>query len=110
AAYDKLNPGKYSLKKIESLIQSFLLPKRLLLDFNAPDFLPELSSKRAAYIYAKVRLLPRQIVYPVAKLFGWAFQKWALILWLTLFVVGHLIFYLWILPEHPMRLHHFTGS
>jgi putative peptide zinc metalloprotease protein len=110
ADYDRLNPGKYSLKKIESLVQSFLLPKRLLVDHNAPEFLPEVSARRASYIYAKVRLIPREIVYPVAKLFGWAFQKWVLKLWLALFVIGHVIFYLWIFPQHPMRLHHFTGS
>src|SRR5215216_1951183 len=110
AAYDKLNPGKYSLKKVEGLVQSFLVPKRLLVDLNAPEFLPEVSAKRTAYIYGKVRLIPNQVVYPVAKLFGWAFQRWVLALWLALFAIVHLIFYLWILPGHPMHLHHFTGS
>ena len=110
AAYDKLNPGKYSLKKIESLVQGFLLPKRLLVDLNEPEFLPEVSAKRASYIYGKVRLIPQQVVYPVAKLFGWAFQRRVLMLWLALFIIGHLIFYLWILPNHRMQLNHFTGS
>lgn len=110
AAYDKLNPGKYSLNKMEGLVKSFLVPKRLLVDLNAPEFLPEVSARRVSYIYAKVRLIPNQVVYPVAKLFGWAFQRWVLALWVALFVIGHLIFYIWILPGHNIRLHHFTGG
>ena len=109
-AYDKVNPGKYPLKKVENLVQSFLLPKRLLINLDTPDFLPELSSTRASYIYGKVRLIPSPVVYPVAKLFGWAFKRWVLILWLALFVIGHVIFYVWILPGHRMHLNHFTGS
>src|SRR4026208_2505251 len=48
AAYDKLNPGKYSLQNVEKLVESFLLPKSLLIDLNTPDFVPA-SSKRASY-------------------------------------------------------------
>lgn len=109
-AYDKLNPGKFSLQNVENLVQSFLIPKSLLVDLNAPVSLPEVSAKRASYIYAKVRLLPREIVYPVAKLFGWAFSKWVLTLWVALFTLVHLIFYLWIWPSHRMHLNDFTGS
>ena len=109
-AYDKLNPGKYSLQKVENLIRSFLLPKSLLVDLTTPAFLPEISSKRASYVYAKVRLIPGEIVYPVAKLFGWAFKKWVLTSWLAVFILAHLIFYLWIFPGHPTHLNHFSGS
>src|SRR5688572_28208550 len=52
-AYDKLNPGKYSLEKVENLVQSFLFPKGLLVDLSAPASLPEISAKRASYLYAK---------------------------------------------------------
>ena len=100
AAYDKLNPGKYSLAKVEGLVRSFLLPKSLLVDLNTPAFLPENSAKRASYLFGKVRLIPQRIVYPVAQLFGWAFDKRVLISWLTIFVLAHLIFYLWILPGY----------
>jgi putative peptide zinc metalloprotease protein len=109
-AYDKLNPGKYSLQKVENLIRSFLLPKSLLVDLATPAFLPEISSKRASYVYAKVRLIPGDIVYPVAKLFGWAFKKWVLISWLAVFILAHVVFYGWIFPGHPTRMSHFTGS
>lgn len=109
-AYDRVNPGKFSLEKIEALVQSFLLPKRLLVDVDAPDFLPELSSKRTAYIFGKVRLIPSSVVYPVAKLFGWAFKRWVLTLWLALFVIGHVVFYIWVLPGHRMHMNQFTGS
>jgi putative peptide zinc metalloprotease protein len=110
AAYDKLNPGKYSLQKVERLIQSFLLPKSLLVDHNTPAVLPEISSKRTSYVFAKVRLIPQHIVYPVAKLFDRAFDKRVLISWLTIFVLTHLIFYLWLLPNQPTNLSHFGGS
>jgi putative peptide zinc metalloprotease protein len=109
-AYDKVNPGKFSLQKLEQLIQSFLLPKSLLVDLTTPAFLPAISAKRASYVYGKVRLLPQEIVYPVAKLFGWAFQKWVLILWVSLFILSHAIFYLSILPAHRTHLNDFTGS
>lgn len=110
AAYDKLNPGKYSLEKFENLIRSFLLPKSLLVDLNAPAFLPEISSKRTSYIFGKVRLFPQHVVYPVAKLFGWAFDKRVVLLWLALFILSHLLFYLWIFPNHPTHGTHFGGS
>ena len=110
AAYDQLNPGKFSLQKLEQLVQSFLLPKSLLVDLTTPAFLPEISSNRASYVYAKVRLIPRDIIYPIAKLFGWAFDKRVLTLWLAIFVLGHVTFYLWILPVHRMHLTDVTGS
>ncbi|HEX7330400.1 MAG TPA: hypothetical protein VF290_02810 [Pyrinomonadaceae bacterium] len=110
AAYDKLNPGKYSLEKVENLIRSFLLPKSLLVDLNTPAFLPEISSKRTTYIFGKVRLFPQHVVYPVAKLFGWAFDKRVVLLWLALFILSHLLFYLWIFPNHPTHGTHFGGS
>ena len=100
AAYDRLNPGKYSLEKVEHLVQSFLLPKSLLVDPNTPAFLPAISSRRTSYLFGKVRLIPQQVVYPVARLFGWAFDKRLLIAWLAVFGVAHLIFYVWLLPNH----------
>ena len=109
-AYDKLNPGKYSLQKIEALIKSFLLPKRLLLNVDTPEFLPEASSKRAAYIFAKVRLIPSAVVYPVANLFGWAFKRSVLVSWLAIFIIGHFLFYTLVLPGHQVHMKHFTGS
>jgi putative peptide zinc metalloprotease protein len=109
-AYSKVNPGKYSLQKVEKLIESFLLPKSLLVDLNKPVFLPEISAKRASYIYAKIRLIPPQVIYPVAKLFGWAFRKWVVILWLALFLAAHLIFYSWVFPAHPVHRNDFTGT
>ena len=110
AAYDKLNPGRYSLQKIENLVQSFLLPKSLLVDLNAPAFLPEISSKRASYVFGKVRLIPQHIVYPVARLFRWAFDKRLLIGWLAIFSLAHLIFYLWLFPKHRADFGHFDSS
>ena len=110
AAYEKLNPGKYSLPKVESLIENFLLPKSVLIDLNTPAFLPEISSKRTSYLFGKVRLIPQHIVYPVAKLFGWAFDKRVLISWLTIFVLTHLIFYLWLLPNLRTQFSNFGGS
>lgn len=109
-AYDKLNPGKFSLQKLEQLVQSFLLPKSLLVDLTTPAVPPEISATPTSYIYGKVRLIPQEIVYPVAKLFGWAFDKRVLMLWLAIFVLTHVMFYLWILPAHRMHLNDFTGS
>lgn len=108
--YDKLNPGKFSLQKLEQLVQGFLLPKSLLVDLTTPAVLPNISSNRASYVYGKVRLIPRDVVYPVAKLFAWAFDKRLLVLWLATFVLTHVTFYLWILPAHRMHLNDFTGS
>ena len=109
-AYDKLNPGKFSLQKLEQLVQSFLLPKSLLVDLTSPAVVPEISATRTSYVYGKVRLIPQEIVYPVAKLFGWAFDKRVLLLWLAVFVLTHVVFYVWILPAHRMHLNDFTGS
>lgn len=109
-AYGKLNPGKYSVEKIEDLVEKFLVPKSLLVDVDGPSFLPERTSKRPSYIYAKVPLIPPQIIYPVARMFGWAFKRWILVVWLALFIIAHLIFYLWLFPGHPLHLNDFTGS
>ena len=110
AAYDKLNPGKYSLQKVERLVQGFLLPKSLLVDLNSPASPPEISARRTSYLFAKVRLVPQHVVYPVAKLFGWAFDKRLLISWLAIFILTHLIFYLWLLPNHRPNAGHFSSS
>lgn len=110
AAYDQVNPGKFSLQKLEQLVQSFLLPKSLLVDRTTPAVLPEISARRSSYVYGKIRLIPGDVVYPVAKLFGWAFDKRVLILWSLVFVLTHVMFYLWILPAHRMHLNDFTGS
>lgn len=110
AAYDKLNPGKYSLPRVEHLVQNFLLPKSLLVDLSAPGSVPEISAKRASYLFGKVRLVPQHVVYPVGKLFNWAFDKRLLIGWSSIFILSHLIFYLWLLPNHRTQLNHFEGS
>ena len=110
AAYDKLNPGKYSLQNVEKLVQSFLLPKSLLVDLSTPNVLPEASAKRASYLFAKVRLIPQPVVYPVARLFGWAFDKRLLIGWLAIFVLTHLLFYLWLLPNHRADVGHLADA
>jgi putative peptide zinc metalloprotease protein len=110
AAYDQLNPGKYSMEKVERLVESFLLPKSLLVDLNTPAFLPEISAKRTSYLFGKIRLIPEHIVYPIARLFGWAFDKRVLISWLTIFVLVHLIFYLWVLTNYRAHLNDFGGS
>jgi putative peptide zinc metalloprotease protein len=109
AAYDKLNPGKYSLQKVEGLVQGFLLPKSLLVDLSTPA-VTEISAKRASYLFGRVRLIPQHIVYPVAKFFGWAFDKRLLIGWLPIFVLAHLVFYLWLLPNHQTHNSHFGNS
>jgi putative peptide zinc metalloprotease protein len=109
AAYDKLNPGKYSLQNVEKLVESFLLPKSLLIDLNTPNFVP-VSSKRASYIFAKVRLIPQPIVYPVARLFGWAFDKRVFISWLAIFVLAHIFFYLWLFPSYRGHISGFDNS
>lgn len=110
AAYDERNPGKYSLQKVERLVQGFLVPKGLLVDRDTPACLPETSSKRTSYLFGKIRLVPQQVVYPVAKLFGWAFDKRVLISWLTIFILTHLIFYLWLLPNVRTQFSNFGGS
>jgi putative peptide zinc metalloprotease protein len=110
AAYDERNPGKYSLQKVERLVQGFLVPKGLLVDRETPAVLPETSSKRTSYLFGKIRLLPQQVVYPVAKLFGWAFDKRVLISWLSIFALTHLIFYLWLLPNARTQFTNFAGS
>ncbi len=109
-AYEKLNPGKYSLPNVEQLVEGFLLPKSLLIDLNAPASLPEISATRTSYLFAKVRLIPQHIIYPVARLFGWAFDKRLLIGWLAIFILTHLIFYLWIFPTHRTGLSHFGNE
>lgn len=110
AAYDKLNPGKYSLPNLEQLVEGFLLPKSLLIDLTAPASVPEISASRTSYLFARVRLIPQHIVYPVARLFGWAFDKRLLIGWLAIFILTHLVFYLWLLPNHRTDLSHFGSS
>jgi putative peptide zinc metalloprotease protein len=109
-AYEKANPGKYSLPSVEQLVEGFLLPKSLLIDLNAPASLPEISATRTSYLFAKVRLIPQHIIYPVARLFGWAFDKRLLIGWLAIFILTHLIFYLWIFPTHRTGLSHFGNE
>src|SRR5678815_3557493 len=50
----------------------------------------------------------RDSVIPVAKSFGWAFDKRILTGWLAIFVLTHLVFYLWLWPNHDRS--QFGGS
>lgn len=108
-AYGELHPGKYTAEKIGDLIEGFFVPKGLLFDAAVPPPLPARSSRRPAYIYAKVRLIPAWVIRPVARLFGWPFRKPVLLAWLPVFVAIHVVFYFWILPGTRLTLHDLTG-
>jgi putative peptide zinc metalloprotease protein len=108
-AYGQLHPGKYTAEMVGNLVESFFIPKGLLLDDEGLAPPPARSLRRPAYIYAKLRLIPAWVIHPVARAFGWAFGKPVLLAWLPVFVALHVLFYFWILPANPLTLRDLTG-
>ncbi|HEX8147188.1 MAG TPA: hypothetical protein VF591_08420 [Pyrinomonadaceae bacterium] len=111
AAYNGLHGQKYSRERVEQLIGAYLLPRGLLVDAAAdPAALPEQSSKRVPYLYARVRLLRPRVIYPVARALGWPFSRPALFASSLVFIALHLVFYIWVFPRHPVNLAEVTTA
>lgn len=109
AAYSEVNPGKYQIEKIENLVDSFFLPKRLLIDVESPSA-PLEHGTTASYLYAKVGLIPSYVAYPVALTFGWLFKKPIMVAWLLIFVIANFVFFLHVMPGVNFNVNNITSS
>lgn len=107
--YQRLHPEKYSADQLEKLVNSFFLPKGLLIDPQNPSLPTDNVSTRKSFLYLKLRLVPAKIVDRVTPFLSWLFNRWVFIAWLPVIIATHLIFYLWVVPSHPFNLNDLTG-
>jgi putative peptide zinc metalloprotease protein len=109
AAYQDSHPGKHSTKSVENLIESFLVPKGLLIAPNsgAPPLVE--SSKRKSALYIRLPIIPPRVVAPIATAMSWLFIRPILLCLFTLFVIAHIAFYATILPGYHFSLNSVRG-
>lgn len=108
-AYQEANPQGHSAKSIENLVNTFLIPKALLIDPNAdapPRTQPE---KRKSFLYIKLPLISPKVVEPIARSLKWLFIRPLFLFLLTLFVAGHILFYTLVVPNFPFDLNSIKG-
>ena len=108
--YNHQYPGKYPPEKLGRLVDEFLCPKGLLIDPDAPVVPAASVSKRRSYLYFKFRLIPAGLVSFITPWLGWLFKKAVFLAWLLILFAAHLVFYLWVLPEHQFNLNNITGT
>jgi putative peptide zinc metalloprotease protein len=109
AAYRVEDPDSiYSAEKLSHLVETFLVPKRILFDPDRPPGSLE-EAPRSSYLYFRLPLLPGRVVYPVARMMSWLFYKPLLLTLLAIAVAAHIYFYGWAVHAHHLDINHFKG-
>ena len=110
AAYQGSHPGRHSTKSVENLIESFLVPKGLLIDPNTKAPLRSEPSKRKSSLYIRLPIIPPRIVTPIATAMSWLFIRPIFLFLFTFFVIAHVAFYSITLPGYHFSLNNVRGA
>ena len=96
--------SEYTVEKLARLVKEFCIPQSLVIDPAAagsdPSGAQPIPSSR--YMYAKVKLLSHDLVYPVARKLAWLYWRPVFIFFITLSILMHGWFYL-----HLLRISRF---
>ncbi len=103
------HPGDLTEDKIEKLINTFFVPKTLLIDKNDSTPLPRPSATPNSYLYIKARLLSHKAVVPVARLLSPLFKKTIVIAWLPVFIAAHFVFYVRAVSSYDFNVNNLAG-
>ncbi len=108
-AYQNSHPGRHSTKSIENLINSFLVPKGLLIapDAEAPPRVEP--ARRDSFLYLKLPLISSKTVAPIARALSWLFIRPILFGLLGFFIAGHVAFYAAVVPGYHFSLNDIRG-
>ncbi|MGA9769018.1 MAG: hypothetical protein WBV94_08255 [Blastocatellia bacterium] len=107
--YREAHPDGHSAKSIENLVNSFLIPKGLLIDPSTDAPARMEPDNRKSFLYIKLPLISPQAVEPVARAMRWLFIRPVLISLLTLFIAGHFVFYTTVARNFPFDLNSIKG-
>lgn len=109
AAYQDLNPGRHSPKKVENLIESFLVPKGLLIAPTSEAPLRVDPGKRKSPLYLRLPLISPKTVAPIARAMSCLLIRPILLCLLSLFIVAHVAFYAIIVRDYHFSLNNIKG-
>lgn len=109
-SYSRQHPGKHTSEKLGRLVDEFLCPKAILIDPDDPVVPTAIISKRRSYLYCRVRLIPPRVVSLISPWLGWLFNRWVFFGWLLILLAVHVIFYVWVLPQHQFNLNDIRGG
>ncbi|HEX8429673.1 MAG TPA: hypothetical protein VF625_00240 [Longimicrobium sp.] len=103
--------GAYSPEAFERLVSGFLLPRAILVDDAAPAPVePPRAPTRLSSLTMRTRLLPPEVVTPIARALGWLFARPVFAGGVAMVVAAHLVFYLVIAPGQEMAWQQVRGS
>lgn len=102
--------SKYSARKLEQLVEDFLVPKGILKEANLQRGPATGRARRDKYLYLKTTLLPARIVYPFARVLGGLFSSPILYAWVGMFISIHILFYRFLARQPAMDLNRLNGK
>lgn len=107
--YRETHPEGHSAESIEKLVNGFLIPKGLLIDPSTDAPLRADPDKRKSFLYIRLPLISPKAVAPVARAMSWLFIRPVFLSMLTLFIVGHFVFYITVARHFPFDLNSIKG-
>lgn len=101
--------GEYTKGQLDRLLDEFLLPRKLLIDADAPCDRVVATPRLDRYLFFKIRFLKEGAVRPVANGLRWLFYPSAYKLMIALIVLSHAWFYAVLVQEHVPQLNMLTN-
>jgi putative peptide zinc metalloprotease protein len=96
--------GEYTKDQLDRLVDEFLVPRKLLIDADAPRDRVVAAPRLDRYLFFKIRFLKENAVRPVADALQWLFHPSAYRFLISLIVVTHVWFYAVLMREHVPQL------
>jgi putative peptide zinc metalloprotease protein len=96
--------GEYTKEQVDRLVDEFLVPRKLLIDADAPRDRVVAAPRMDRYLFFKIRFLKENAVRPIASALQWLFHPSAYRFLISLIVVTHVWFYAVLMPEHVPQL------
>lgn len=93
------NNSTWSKERLEELVNSFLLPKGVLLPEQKVDILNPQHKRAKNFLLVKLPLIPPSIVIRIAPYFKWAFFSKTLAGWIPIFIGMQCYFFVNLMPH-----------
>jgi putative peptide zinc metalloprotease protein len=96
--------GEYTKEQLDRLVDEFLVPRKLLIDTDAPQGHVVAAPRLDRYLFFKVRFLKENAVRPIAHSLQWLFNPSVYRFLISLIVATHVWFYAVLMREHVPQL------
>lgn len=99
--------SRYTEGGLRKLVDNFCIPNSILLDPSAlAGFAaaPPAKAPGGSYLYARLKLLPHDVIYPIARSISWLYARPTLVFLIGLASVMHLWLYWRLLPASGFNL------